>query len=95
MKIGTPVLFFKIPEVGTPCEPHFAIVVDRPKSFPTLNVQSMDSGGSESLQINVPQAGSLQECIEIGNRWITFEQAESWGIDLEDGDQVIEGIVVP
>jgi hypothetical protein len=39
------------------------------------NAQIMDEGNGF-----VPEGTTLQECLNPGNRWVTREQAEIWGV---------------
>lgn len=87
MIAGTHVIYFWPHDdvlAGVPC---FAMCIARPTSFPTISLNVYSPNGQLSIPDPVDQGGSLEQCLEIGNKWITFEQALAWGIDMEDGDQ--------
>lgn len=67
---------------------HYCYCFRRPKSFPVIDIALFDFVNENmTIQIHIPHAQSLQQALEIGGCWSTPEEAESWGIDLEDGDQ--------
>lgn len=90
MKIGTPVIYFFDNINGTKGGiPNLALIYKRPTSFPVADVLVFDLVDEVPplFYANTAHGQSLQECLEIGNRWISMEEAEGFGIDLEDGDQ--------
>lgn len=69
--------------------PNAAIVYKRPRTSPNADLVAWDAVEDSQAQFiaNVPHGQSLQDCLEVGNRWITIAEAEGFGIDLSDGDQ--------
>lgn len=97
MKINEPVLYFygeDDPRFGRMAS---AIIINRPTSPPTVDLAIFDTDGNEppAYRFSTPHGQSLQECLEVGGKWITEAEAIGFGIDLEDGDQVLSEIEVP
>lgn len=62
----------------------------------TQNITATFRDSTESFIFNgVAHATSLADALTDGNKWMTVEEAEGYGIDLTNPDQDIDALVNP
>lgn len=93
MEIGTDVFYFRPSTHEDAGKIILAKVYKRPTTAPLADLWIYEPAGTHIVIDPCAQAVSLEQCIEVGNVWITRQQAIDFGINLEDGDQVIANLL--